>query len=92
MEFDWDEIPFKPDGFETKEIEEAFEDPFNIRILPEDVPSREARYFMLGKSVTGAGLFCVFRTDGKRIRVILARKMTPEEETFYERKNTEIAG
>jgi hypothetical protein len=36
------------------------------------------------------GIFAVFWTDGKTYRVILARDMTPEEVTFYERKNSEL--
>jgi len=33
----------------------------------------------------------VFWTDGKNYRVILAREMTPEELSFYERKNSELS-
>ncbi len=51
----------------------------------------KARFFNLGKCVCERGIFSVFWTDGKRYRVILAREMTPEEKTFYERKNTEMS-
>ena len=50
----------------------------------------EAGYFNLGKSIGDRGIFTVFWTDGKRYRAILSRDMTPEENTFYERKNSEL--
>ena len=91
MEFDWTENSFVPQGISLKEIEEAFEDPFSIRIMPEldEVASREARYFILGRSISNHAVFSAFWTDGKRYRVIFSRLMTPEEETFYDRKNSE---
>ncbi len=89
MDFDWLDAPFDLKRMTPREIEESFEDPFSIRLLPELPNTEEARYFNLGHAVDGAGLFSVFWTDGKRYRVILARPMTPEEEQFYERKNSE---
>jgi uncharacterized protein len=92
MEFDWINTPFEAEGEVTpKEVEESFEDPFSIRLLPEieDMSAREARYFILGRSLGGTPLFTIFWTDGKRYRVILSRKMTQDEEGFYDRKNSE---
>jgi uncharacterized DUF497 family protein len=89
MDFDWLDTPFEFKDVKPKEIEESFEDPFSLRLLP-DIPSaREARYFCLGRSVASRGIFSVFWTDGKQYRIILSRPMTPEEEQFYERKNNE---
>ena len=90
MEFDWLEVAFDLRKVPPREIEETFEDPFSLRLLPE-IPSAdgEARYFNLGKTTDNRGIFSVFWTDGKRYRVLLARDMTPEETTFYERKNSE---
>ena len=70
-----------------REIEETFEDPHSLRLLP-DAPrfAEESRTFCLGKTLNGRGVFSVFRADGKRIRVISARSMTEEEDYFYERK------
>ena len=70
-----------------REIEETFEDPHSLRLLP-DAPrfAEESRTFCLGKTLNGRGIFSVFRADGKRIRVISARTMTEEEDYFYERK------
>ena len=91
MEFDWLDAPFDLKAVSPKEIEESFEDPFSIRLLPEGVEDDEkARYFHLGKTMENRGVFAVFWTDGKRYRVIFAREMTAEEVTFYERKNSEL--
>jgi uncharacterized DUF497 family protein len=91
MEFDWLDAPFDLKAIPPKEIEESFEDPFSIRLMPEDTADNEhARYFNLGKSVSDRGIFTVFWTDGKQYRAILSRIMTPEEVSFYERKNSEM--
>jgi uncharacterized DUF497 family protein len=89
MEFDWLEASFDLRKITPKEIEESFEDPFSIRLLPESgEDAAQARYFNLGKSVGDRSIFSVFWTDGKRYRVIFARDMTPEETAFYNRKNS----
>jgi uncharacterized DUF497 family protein len=91
MDFDWLNAPFDLTSVPPRDIEESFEDPFAIKLLPdgEGSDARAARYFSLGKSLGGRGIFSVFWTDGKRYRVILSRNMTPEEEHFYERKKSE---
>jgi uncharacterized DUF497 family protein len=88
MEFDWNNPPFELDGsLSHREVEESFEDPFAIKLLP-DSPrfSAQARYFNLGMSANGAGIFSVYRTNGKVFRVISARLFEPEERFFYQRK------
>ncbi len=88
MEFDWNNSPFSMDSSLTqREIEESFEDPFAIRLLP-DSPrfSVQARFFNLGMSAGGIGVFSVYRTNGRQIRVICARQFEPEERYFYQRK------
>jgi uncharacterized DUF497 family protein len=88
MEFDWSNSPAIVDDSLTKqEIEESFEDPFAVRLLP-DSPrfSVQARFFNLGMSAKGVGVFSVYRTNGKLFRVIHARPMEPEEKFFYQRK------
>lgn len=91
MEFDWIDVPFDLKKISPKEIEESFEDPFSLRLLPDGVEDDgKARYFNLGKSVNDRAIFTVFWSDGKRYRAIFARDMTPEEQTFYDRKNSEL--
>jgi uncharacterized DUF497 family protein len=88
MEFDWNNSSFNLDGSLTQqEIEESFEDPFAVRLLP-DTPrfAVQARFFNLGMSAGGVGVFSVYRTNGKQARVIHARVMEPEERVFYQRK------
>jgi hypothetical protein len=88
MEFDWNNPPFNLDSSLTlQEIEESFEDSFAVRLLP-DSPrfSVQARFFNLGMSAAGTGIFSVYRTNGKQLRVIHARFLEPEERFFYQRK------
>jgi len=93
MEFDWLDAPFDLHAISPKEIEESFEDPFSLRLLPEMemAGASHARYFNLGRSVDGRAIFSLFWTDGKRFRVILARSMVSEEASFYERKKQELS-
>lgn len=88
MEFDWNNLPFDVAGSLTvTEIEESFEDPFAVRLMPDSTRfSVQARYFNLGRSAGGVGLFSVYRTNGKMIRVVLARPFTELEEYFYQRR------
>jgi|SRR6185503_16237732 len=88
MEFDWKNPPFDLDGSLTqRDVEESFEDPFALRILP-DSPrfSVQARYFNLGMSANGIGIFSVYRANGKQVRIVFARPFEPEERFFYQRK------
>jgi uncharacterized DUF497 family protein len=87
MEFDWINPAFSLESLSPREIEESFEDPFAVKLLP-DSPrfSVQARFFNLGMSVGGTGVFSVYRTNGKQIRVIFARPFQPEERFFYQRR------
>ena len=91
MDFDWLNAPFDLRAVSPKDIEESFEDPFGLRILPDLPNGHEARYFNLGRPISATGIFSVFWTDGKKYRVIFSRPMTPEEDQFYERKNAELS-
>jgi uncharacterized protein len=88
MEFDWTNPPFSLNGSLTQqEIEESFEDPFAVRLLPDSARfSVQARFFNLGMSAGGIGVFSVYRTNGKQVRVLHARPLEPEERFFYQRK------
>jgi uncharacterized protein len=88
MEFDWANLPFEWDSSLTpRDVEESFEDPFAIRLMPDSSRfSAQARFFNLGKSAAGSGVFSVYRTNGKQVRVIFARPLAPEEQFFYQRK------
>jgi hypothetical protein len=88
MEFDWITPPVSFESSLTpREIEESFEDPFALRVLPDSSRfSTQARFFNLGLSAGGVGIFSVYRANGKQIRVLYARPFEPEERFFYQRK------
>ncbi len=91
MDFDWSNPPFNLDSsISIQAIEESFEDPFALRLLP-DSPrfAAQARFFNLGMSAGGVGIFTVYRTNGKQARVIFARPFQPEEQFMYQRKLTQ---
>jgi len=88
MDFNWSNPPFNLDSsLKLQMIEESFEDPFAVRLLP-DSPrfSVQARFFNLGMSLDGTGIFSVYKTNGKQVRVIFARPFEEEEQLFYQRK------
>lgn len=88
MDYDWSQPAFDLDSaLQPKDVEESFEDPFAVRMLP-DSPrfSAQARYFNLGRTAAGTGVFSVYRTNGRQIRVLFARVTHAEENFFYQRK------
>lgn len=90
MDFDWIGAAFDLTDLPPKDIEESFEDPFSLKLLPdENGDGSNARYYNLGKSLGGRGVFSVFWTDGKRYRIVFARDMTQTEADFFERKKAE---
>jgi len=70
-----------------REVEESFEDAFAVRLMP-DSPrfGVQARFFNLGMSAGGIGILSVYRTNGRQVRVLMARPFEPEERFFYQRK------
>ena len=87
MEFDWNSLPFELGSLTQREIEESFEDPFAVRLLPDSRRfAVQARFFNLGQSAGGVGIYSVYRTNGQQVRVLLARPFAPEERFFYQRK------
>ncbi|MGA2868570.1 MAG: hypothetical protein ABSF34_05350 [Verrucomicrobiota bacterium] len=87
MEFDWNSAPYEFGSLTHQEIEESFEDAFAVRLLP-DSPrfGVQTRFFNLGMTAGGIGIFSVYRTNGRQIRVLQARPFEPEERFFYQRK------
>jgi len=87
MEFDWNNLPFELGSLNQREVEESFEDAFAVRLMP-DSPrfAVQARFFNLGMSAGGIGILSVYRTNGRLVRVLLARPFDPEERFFYQRK------
>jgi uncharacterized DUF497 family protein len=94
MDFDWNNPPFNLNtSLSLRDIEESFEDAFAARLLPSSSRfSVQARYINLGVSANGNGVFTVYRTNGKTVRVIHARPFDPEERFFYQRKVDQTLG
>ncbi len=88
MEFEWS--LYKTNSISPEEISESFEDPFSLRLLPDSNRfSSQNRFFSLGCSSSGKGIFAVYTSTGKIVRVLAARVMTDEENYFYQRKSKE---
>jgi uncharacterized DUF497 family protein len=88
MEFDWS--LYKSSMLTQDEIAESFEDPFSFRLLPDaNRFSTQNRFLSLGCTGEGKGVFAVYTSTGKIVRVVAARYMTEEEAFFYERRNQE---
>lgn len=88
MEFEWN--LYKANKLTAAEISESFEDPFSLRLLPDSLRfASQNRFFSLGNSSAGKGIFAVYTSTGKIVRVLAARLMTEEEIYFYERKSQE---
>jgi uncharacterized DUF497 family protein len=86
MEFDWS--LYREDSLSPEEIAESFEDSFSLRLLPDSNRfSSQNRFFSLGATSQGKGIFAVYTSTGKIVRVVTARPMTDEEIYFYERRS-----
>jgi uncharacterized DUF497 family protein len=94
MDFDWNNPPFNlSNTLSLREVEESFEDPFAVRLLPSSSRfSVQSRYINLGMASSGAGVVSVYRTNGKTFRVVHARTFEPEERFFYQRKMNQTLG
>ena len=88
MEFEWS--LYKVKLISAEEIMESFEDAFSLRLLPDaNRFASQNRFISLGRSSSGKGIFAVYTSTGKIVRVVSARLMTDEENNFYERKSRE---
>ncbi len=88
MEFEWS--LYKAGKLTSEEIAESFEDPFSLRLLPDSNRfAAQNRFFSIGRSSSSKGIFAVYTSTGKIVRVLVARLMTEEETYFYERKSKE---
>jgi len=87
MDLDLSNAYFDTKDIKPREIEEALEDPFAVRLLPDiDRADGETRYYSLGRTVGDRYLFLCFWSDGKNVRVIVARELSDGEQRFYDRK------
>ena len=87
--FDWDESNavknWEDHRVTPEEAEDVFfHEPFVMRFDPAH-SKREKRYWALGRTSQGRGLFVAFTIRGKLIRVISVRDMSHREREVYER-------
>lgn len=91
MDLDLLNVSFDPKIFTPHELEEVLEDPFAVRFLPDhDRDDCLTRFYAIGRTVSDRYLFIVFWTDGKIVRIIVARDASESERKFYERKYMSI--
>lgn len=91
MDLDLIDVQFDLRGIKPRELEEAFEDPFSVRFLPDhDRSDGATRFYGLGRTIADRYLFFAFSTDGKSARVVAAREMAEAEQKFYDRKYAEF--
>jgi len=91
MELDLIDVQFDLRAIKPRELEEALEDPFAVRFLPDSEREDGAnRFYALGRTVADRYLFCAFTTDGKTVRVTASREMSDTERKFYDRKYAEL--
>ena len=89
MEFDWS--LYNSEELKPDEVAESFEDPFSLRFMPDaGAIADQSRFFCLGMSLRSRGLFSVYSSNGKQIRVLAAREMSEQEVFFYNRKTKEF--
>ncbi|MDP3850541.1 MAG: BrnT family toxin [Luteolibacter sp.] len=91
MDLDLIDVQFDLRSIKPRELEEAFEDPFAVRFLPDSERADGAtRFYALGRTIADRYLFFSFSTDGKTARVVAAREMSDSERKFYDRKYAEF--
>lgn len=91
MDLDLIDVQFDLRTIKPRELEEAFEDPFSVRFLPDNEREDGSnRFYALGRTVADRYLFCAFTTDGRTVRITAAREMSEPERKFYDRKYAEL--
>jgi uncharacterized DUF497 family protein len=87
MELDLIDVQFDLHEVKPHELEEALEDPFAVRFMPDcEREDGASRFYSLGRTIANRHLFFAFWTDGKTTRILSARNMTESERKFYDRK------
>ncbi|HEX3346210.1 MAG TPA: BrnT family toxin [Polyangiaceae bacterium] len=83
-DFEWDSrkaaTNLAKHGVSFAEAAEAFEDPKGITAPDKEIPGR---FILIGLSDSLRVLFVVSAEAGERIRIISARKASPQQRRFY---------
>jgi uncharacterized DUF497 family protein len=89
MDFEWDKIKArtnqKKHGVTFEEATEVFGDEYSSCVHDPDHSRDEDRYLLFGLSARRRYLVVSFTQRSNIIRIISARRMTPQERKAYER-------
>jgi uncharacterized protein len=89
MEFEWDPQKATSNlvkhGIQFEEAATLFNtDPNSITLIDRRADFREERYIEIGRSARGRLLVVVYTERNERIRIISARRPTPQEVRHYD--------
>jgi len=91
MEFEWDpkkaKSNLKKHGISFDEAASVFDDILAAVYEDPDHSADEKRFLMIGTSVQNRLLHIAFSDQGRRIRMITARKVTKRERKLYEKES-----
>ena len=92
MELDLLDVQFDLRNIKPRELEEAFEDPFSVRFLPDNERADGASRYLRARPHR-RGPLPVLRPSAptaRPTRVVAAREMSETEQKFYDRKYAEF--
>ena len=97
LDFEWDEDKARSNaakhGVTFGHAKLAFSDPFAVSILDDREAYGEERFILIGVAQIGVAdgplLFVAYTERGECIRIISARRATPQERGIYDRQNQE---
>jgi len=72
-------------GVDLRDAATVFTDPLSTTFPSEDHSESEARFLTIGEAVNGELLVVAHTEEGEIIRIISARRTTPQERRFYEK-------
>jgi len=72
-------------GVSFEEAATVLGDPLSVTVADPDHSRQEQRYLLLGRSSAGRFLLVAHADQGRQVRIISARAMTPRERRSYER-------
>ncbi|MBR8829838.1 MAG: hypothetical protein N5P05_001206 [Chroococcopsis gigantea SAG 12.99] len=89
MQFEWNsdkaKLNIEKHGVSFDEAATVFNDPLSVTFPDPDHSFGEARYVIIGLSLSARILVVAHTERGERIRIISAREATRHERRFYER-------
>ena len=90
LEFEWDESKARSNaaihGITFERAKRAFSDPFAVSVFDDRETYGEERLLLIGMA-EGPLLFLVFAEEDDRVRLIAARRATPQEQGIYDRQH-----